>query len=126
MNKVNLFQFLQSKQLIVNHTFNKVIISCRTHQTSAWQHKHLSTRAFRHITKSSSAAGHTRRWLGNTSTCQHVRSTYKNVIIICRNTRVAKPNYNTKTIHHHHHHHHHRDGFKCFPRGKMYQQEISK
>ena len=32
---------------------SKVIISCRTHWTSAWQHKHLSTRAFRHIAKSS-------------------------------------------------------------------------
>ena len=43
--------------------FNKVIISC----SSAWQHKHMSTREFRHI-KSSSAAGRTRRRLGNMMT----------------------------------------------------------
>ena len=34
---------------------------------------YLSTRAFRHITKSSSAAGRTRRRPGNTSTSPHVR-----------------------------------------------------
>ena len=39
----------------------KIIISCRTHQTLGWQHKH--THAFQHITKSSSAAGCTRRQL---------------------------------------------------------------
>ena len=38
------------------------------HYTSAWQHKHMSIRAFQHITKSSSAAGCAKRWLGNTST----------------------------------------------------------
>ena len=39
---------------------------------SVWEHQHLSTREFRHVTKSSSAAGCTRRWLDNTSTCTHV------------------------------------------------------
>ena len=29
----------------------------------------LSKRAFRHVKKSSPTAGHTRHWLGNTSTC---------------------------------------------------------
>ena len=39
--------------------YNKVIISFRTHYTSAWQPKQLSIHVFWHITKSSS--GHTRR-----------------------------------------------------------------
>ena len=42
---------------------DKVIIICRMHQKSAWQHEHLSTCAFQDITKSSSAAGCTTRWL---------------------------------------------------------------
>ena len=33
----------------------------------------VSIRAFRHTTKSSPAAGRTRRRLGNTSTCPYVR-----------------------------------------------------
>ena len=38
--------------------YNKAIICCRMYQT-AWQHKHLSTRVLRHITKLSSNAGPT-------------------------------------------------------------------
>ena len=49
---------------------DKLIINCRIYKTLTWQHKHLSTRAFWHITMSSSAAGCTRCWLG--STCPHM------------------------------------------------------
>ena len=52
--------------------YNKVIISCGIHQTSAWQHKRLSTRTFRHITKSSSATGRTRRRLLMSADCSCV------------------------------------------------------
>ena len=59
---------------------NKVIISCRN-LTSAWQHKHMSGSAFRHITKSSSAAGRTRRRLDTTSTCPWTRM---NMCLCCQ------------------------------------------
>ena len=35
-------------------TYKKVIINCKTHETLAWQHKHMSIRPFGHIAKSSS------------------------------------------------------------------------
>ena len=35
-------QSVVNTQKTITQKYKKVIISCRTHQTSAWQHKHLS------------------------------------------------------------------------------------
>ena len=78
----------------------KVIINCRTHETSAWQHMHLSTRALRHITKSSSAAGlmmtllyvETHVWTGAcvAKTTSSVSPAADDDFVICRNARVDR------------------------------------